>query len=68
MSYFIGKSIFNIFISFPGLPSQSSFVQRHFSLSVHSKVCKVHLKITTAETNLESTHVHNIFEANFVIF
>ena len=50
------------------------------TLSVHSKACKVHLKITTVrcycsiiwiwhfETNLESIHVHNIFEANFVIF
>ena len=38
------KSIFNVFILFPGLPSQSSFVQ---GLSVHSKVCKVHLKITS---------------------
>ena len=39
------KSIFNIFISFPALPSQSSLFR--VTLSVHSKVCKVHLKITT---------------------
>ena len=35
-SCFIGKSIFNIFILFPGLPSQSSFVQGHFKCSFKS--------------------------------
>ena len=36
ISCFIGKSIFNIFISFPGLSSQSSFVQGHFKCSSKS--------------------------------
>ena len=36
ISCFIGKSIFNIFILFPGLPSQSSFVQGHFKCSFKS--------------------------------
>ena len=67
---------FNISISFPGLLSQSSFVQGDFKCSFKS--CKVHLKITTVvdviaairhfEINLESIQVHNMFEANFVIF
>ena len=33
ISCFIGKSIFNILILFPGLPSQSSFVQGDFKCS-----------------------------------
>ena len=36
ISYFMRKSIFNIFILFPGLPSQSSFVQDHFKCSFKS--------------------------------
>ena len=35
-SCFIRKSIFNIFILFPGLPSQSSFIQGHFKCSLKS--------------------------------
>ena len=36
ISCFIGKSIFNVFILFPGLPSQSSFVQGDFKCSFKS--------------------------------
>ena len=46
VSCFIGKSIFSIFILFPGLPSQSSFVQGHFKCSF-KKYAKFILKITT---------------------
>ena len=36
ISCFIGKSIFNISILFPGLPSQSSFIWGHFKCSFKS--------------------------------
>ena len=75
ISSFIRKSIFNIIILFPGLPSQSSFVQGHFKCSFKSmqssfenhNSCRCYW-IWYSETNIESIHVHNIFEANFVIF
>ena len=74
-SCLIRKSIFNMFILFPGLPSQSSFVQGHFKCSFKSMQSSFEIHnscicywIWHSETNVESIHVHNIFEANFVLF
>ena len=51
---YVGKSNFNIFILFPGVPSQSSWTPLfRVTLSVHSKVCKVRLKITTVVNVIE---------------
>ena len=64
------KRIFKIFILFLGLPYQSSFVQGDFKCSFESMQSSFENHNSSAyfEVNLESIHVHNIFEANFVIF
>ena len=51
ISCFIGKSIFNIFILF--LVYCLNLLLFRVTLSVHSKVCKVHLKITTVADVIE---------------
>ena len=63
ISCFIGKSIFNIFILFPGLLSQSSFVQAHFKFSFKS--------MQSSFENHNSCRINSCtqhLEANFVIF